>query len=51
MQIGRIYIFILLQLLQFQTAKQITVTLWQDGTESLITTPEKNEMFVDKLNK
>jgi len=51
MQIGRIYIFIILQLSQFQTAKQITVTLWQDGTEIVIITSEKNEMFEDKLNK
>jgi len=51
MQIDNIYIFIILQLLQFQTAKQITVNLWQDGIEILITTHEKNEILVDKINK
>lgn len=51
MQIGIIYILITLQLLQIQTSKQITVILWQDGTEILIITHVKIEVFKDKLNK
>jgi len=51
MQISIIYILIILQLLQIQTSKQITVNLWQAETEILIITHEKNEMLKDKLNK